>query len=296
MIKTSTNYQLIVDAITLLDNALSNAGAERNQLTLVRWRKDWSGLGKDIDKIMKILPHLLYDETGRDRFDDFIYQCWESFTDNKTEIFIDIEKIQQGINNVASTIYSSDHIYNGRDDDNMIYEKVKEIEDELSEVIWSLIFYNYKLCKHRDIYELTENGDDEWELPEYRHVEEGTIHPPIYREIQRKNNTNILRIITAFKNLEKITMSDTQYRGSKDKKTFKRYIHYSPFSMMALLEKIKNTKIKCIKIKIKDNYSSKQSWISWLWHGSGKDLIIKYKDAGFDIQYDNVKTITITRI
>ena len=73
--------------------------------------------------------------------------------------------------------------------------------------------------------------------------------------------------------------------------------------MMTLLEKIKDTKIKCIKIRIKDNYPynqeskrSKLSWIASLWNECEDNLVIKYKDAGFHIEYDDNKTITINKI
>ena len=67
IIETATNYQEIIQAITLFDNALSNNIEERVNVS---------------SESLLVLKHLIY-ERNENKFDLFIYNTWKVFVQKK---------------------------------------------------------------------------------------------------------------------------------------------------------------------------------------------------------------------
>lgn len=85
IVKTNNNFRDVIKAITLFDNIVSFYASSNLKKTIAS------------DLLLKsrpIISHLLYDE-DRTKLDPFIYSCWNSLIQNKTEIKINPWKLNK---------------------------------------------------------------------------------------------------------------------------------------------------------------------------------------------------------
>ena len=111
VIKTCTNYEEIILAMTLFDNVISG--------NIYVEHKEESSSFKDYTRILK---HLLFDK-NRNTFSQFIYWSWRLFIRNKTEIEIDISDLNKYIGHFgfSKLLFCDFKTYEYSDGDDRVY-------------------------------------------------------------------------------------------------------------------------------------------------------------------------------